>query len=310
MEPPKPWSLSRGTTFFLVPEEVVEKFVTSKGLTREQFDDVVRRGKLYENLIAPAFRQPRESDGYIYMNSDVKFKYDGQTLDGMEIYDTIDTGDIVIHRIYGIPLTREQMDLFDAEAIPKVGDVNYLMKLTRDIFLQVLVSGDMSVKDIIGACLASKELNERCNYNNQQVFRTLLVNQFQYPRELANTLKWPRKVLERAASLPTVRITSENAKAGMIVMGVNSTGYFLYAYVVKKITPTGKIRIQQLEWNEVNRVEVKQRDGTIKTFIQKEPDLTKEIGPSILLTSKGSNQSKRISEIILYDYDIITTVTR
>ena len=58
-------------------------------------------------------------------------------------------------------------------------DINYLAKIPYDVFsLIVLQDDDLRGKNLISLCLASSEINAKCNNKNQELFKRLLENDY------------------------------------------------------------------------------------------------------------------------------------
>lgn len=61
--------------------------------------------------------------------------------------------------------------------------LQYFLNMPHDLFVQLIDSGGLKGKEVMGLCLASTEMLAKCEHKNHEVFNRLLIKEFGIPDE-------------------------------------------------------------------------------------------------------------------------------
>lgn len=75
-------------------------------------------------------------------------------------------------------------------------DVSYLESMPYDIFERSVLSGNLSLRDILSLCNSNDNIRKKCNQNNQALFQALLYKDYGISMRKIETEKTPKQLYE------------------------------------------------------------------------------------------------------------------
>ena len=176
--------ISQGFTVFVVEDRLIVKLYEIYGLNHEKFLKFPQLNKFIKNHVTK-----NSEIGQITTLTGRKYNLTDAKLDNLRIKGRFEKRGINYISVTGILLENAIDSAIKDYSKSLRNIIEQLLKLPYDLFVNMVLRQEIMGKDLISLCLTNEDMNERCNYRDEFVFKRLLeieymIRNAKNPREL------------------------------------------------------------------------------------------------------------------------------